>query len=287
MSLKRIDFNVILLICTLVLGGLVVRIFRQPNLSISNLENEGADTLSLNVAKIAPQEIPVSAIPDSTNDVDNLHAMKTENIEATEAPEVPIVKASEICDIEIKLLTDNHPFKEEAKKILSGKLKDVDSINRRSILNYCEHLRTAYTTRDIDFIRQVFSEEALIIVGHIVKAYREKPGLTVTSPKVNYSVRSKQEYVSRLAKIFDSGKEINVDFSDFTILSHPTMTGIYGVTLRQKYNSGQYSDDGFLFLLWDFRNSSMPLIHVRTWQPYDDSMMTSDDIIDLSDFNLE
>lgn len=44
-------------------------------------------------------------------------------------------------------------------------------------------------------------------------------------------------------------------------MRHPTMDGIYGVSLRQQYKSDRYADDGYLFLLWDFRNESMPLIH--------------------------
>lgn len=169
--------------------------------------------------------------------------------------------------------------------MLSGKLQETDSLSRRKILSYCEHLRTAYTTRDIDFIRQVFSDNALIIVGHVVKT---GPGNGVdmgVSDKVRYSIRSKQEYVRRLARIFASGKKIDVRFADFSVMRHPTVPGIYGVTLRQQYTAGDYSDDGFLFLLWDFRDRSMPLIHVRTWQPSTGAAM-EDELIDLSDFNL-
>ena len=53
-----------------------------------------------------------------------------------------------------------------------------DAKNRRMILNYCEHFRTAYTTKDIDFLRQVFSDKALIIVGNMVK-----PAATMVNAK--------------------------------------------------------------------------------------------------------
>ena len=76
-------------------------------------------------------------------------------------------------------------------------------------------------------------------------------------------------------------------FSDFKILRHPTVPGIYGVTLRQKYACDTYSDDGYLFLLWDFRNPSMPLIHVRTWQPSLTVGPDGEELIDMSDFNLD
>ena len=69
-------------------------------------------------------------------------------------------------------------------------------------------------------------------------------------------------------------------------MRHPTKDGIYGVTLRQGYKSDSYADDGWLFLLWDFRDKSMPRIHVRTWQPAK-SISSDDDVIDIGYFNLE
>lgn len=189
---------------------------------------------------------------------------------------------------EVGAFASSSPFYQEAAKILSGRLTEDDANNRRMILNYCEHLRTAYTAKDIDFIRQVFSEKALIIVGHVVKERATDASISMDCPKekVQYFAYSKQKYVSHLSQVFKSNNSIDVTFSDFHILRHPTIAGIYGVTLRQAYKSDRYSDDGRLFLLWDFRNPSLPLIHVRVWQ-YSASLHGSDDIIGLSDFNLE
>lgn len=200
-------------------------------------------------------------------------------------PSTSPVTSTRVHDADVRLMTGSHPFSAEARKVMSGNLEENDSLSRHKILSYCEHLRTSYTTRDIDFLRQVFSDNALIIVGHTVRtAEASSPQST---PKVRYSLRSKREYLVNLAKIFDSGKDIELHFSGFRIMRHPTMEGIYGVTLRQKYSCGAYSDDGWLFLLWDFRDPSMPLIHVRTWQPTKSLGENEDDIIDLSDFNLE
>lgn len=184
-----------------------------------------------------------------------------------------------------EMQSSSHPFAKEAKKVLSGNLQLSDSISRRKILNYCEHFRTAYNTKDIDFIRQVLSDDALIIVGHTVRSSKGKNGVA-TSNTVKYNVRSKREYLKNLSSVFAANKKISVDFSDFRITRHPTMDGIYGVTLRQKYESDLYSDDGFIFLLWDFRNPSMPMIHVRTWQPAE-FLSDEDDVIGIGDFNLE
>ena len=137
----------------------------------------------------------------------------------------------------------------------------------------------------LDFLRQIFSEKALIIVGNVVKTAPEQDGFTA-GQRVEYYLRTKSEYLNRLSHAFAASRKINVKFSDFRILRHPTMDGIYGVSLRQRYSSDQYSDDGWLFLLWDFRNEAMPLVHVRTWQPATE-IRHGDEIINMSDFNLK
>lgn len=193
--------------------------------------------------------------------------------------------ASKLPESDLSLMQGSHPFAAEAKKTLSGNLQENDSIRRRIILNYCEHFRTAYTTKDLDFLRQTFSDNALIIVGNVVKTDKNS-GTSGTSRKVTYALKSKARYLERLAEVFRTNNNIDVRFSGFHILRHPTKDGIYGVTLRQRYESDRYSDDGYLFLLWDFQNPVMPMIHVRTWQPAE-SVGEEDDIIDISDFNLE
>lgn len=189
-------------------------------------------------------------------------------------------------DEALRRIKAGHPFFREAAKVLSGKLDVDDSERRRVILDYCEHFRTAYTTKDIDFLRQVFSEQALIIVGNMIKAAPDNHDGVVAGKRVEYYLRTKGEYLSRLSRAFAANREIDVKFSDFRILRHPTLDGIYGVRLRQRYTSDRYSDDGWLFLLWDFRDESMPLIHVRTWQPATD-VHDTDDVISIGDFNLK
>ena len=176
-------------------------------------------------------------------------------------------KTSHLSQVDLKTMAQSNPFYKEASKIMQGKLTETDARRRHTILNYCEHFRTAYTTKDLDFLKQVFSDKALIIVGNVVKP-------------------AAKDYISRLAKVFTVNQKIDLKFSGFRIMRHPTMDGIYGVTLRQQYKSNRYADDGYLFLLWDFRNPSMPLIHVRTWQPAG-TVHSGDDVISIQDFNLE
>lgn len=233
------------------------------------VNSDMATTISDKADSVQPQPLQPEAAAADQKAEQPTHEMKD-------------VKVISLKTADITTMGIDHPFVSEAKKVLSGRLEAADSANRREILNYCEHFRMAYNTRDIDFLRQVFSDNALIIVGQVVKAGTHNR--IAYSDKIKYYIRSKHEYLERLKKIFDSGKKIDVDFSDFKILRHPTIEGIYGVTLFQKYSAGDYSDEGNLFLLWDFRNPAMPEIHVRTWQA---GIVSDDEKIDISDFNLD
>lgn len=191
---------------------------------------------------------------------------------------------------EWKNIGKQNPFYAEARKILSGKLTETDAENRQVILNYVEHLRTSYTTKDIDFLTQLFSEEALIIVGKVIRSTPQTDGKYLPQHQVEYNIKSKRTYLERLKILFRQNKEINLQFSDFKIMRHPTQEGLYGVTLRQKYSSDLYSDDGYLFLLWDFRDEATPLIHVRTWQPRmldDRTLLPEEEIFNIRNFNLQ
>ena len=194
-------------------------------------------------------------------------------------------KTSHLSQVDLKTMAQSNPFYKEASKIMQGKLTETDARRRHTILNYCEHFRTAYTTKDLDFLKQVFSDKALIIVGNVVKP-AANDNKCQAEAKVTYAIHSKKDYISRLAKVFTVNQKIDLKFSGFRIMRHPTMDGIYGVTLRQQYKSDRYADDGYLFLLWDFRNPSMQLIHVRTWQPAG-TVHSGDDVISIQDFNLE
>ncbi len=199
-----------------------------------------------------------------------------------------VLKSTLLEDKDLAVLDKNHPLYIEAGKILQGDLAVEDVKSRRLILNYMEHLRVSYITKDIDFIEQLFSNNALIIVGKVVKSSgRQELGMA-DKAKVQYNLLSKKRYISNLRQVFKSNKEIDVKFSDFKIMRHPTRQGIYGVRLRQAYTSTLYSDDGYLFLLWDFRDEAMPQIHVRTWQEsIGPQGLPQDSLYGIRHFNLQ
>lgn len=257
-------------------------IYRRPPLILQTEESGTGNTqVRTDTVFITAQTDSLPKPPAAVNE-----SASTEGTSERELP-VKTVKSTGFKDLDPRTVSADHPFRLEAAKLLNGHLEETDSISRHKILSYCEHLRISYTTRDIDFLRQVFSDNALIIVGHVVKT-GDRPGTAISNnSKVTYNIRTKREYLEKLSRIFDSGKAVDVEFSEFKIMRHPTVKGLYGVTLRQKYSCGAYGDDGYLFLLWDFRNMSMPLIHVRTWQPSMSVNPDEDDIIGIGDFNLE
>lgn len=164
-----------------------------------------------------------------------------------------------------------------------------DIAERMMILDYVEHFRTSYNQKDLKFLTQVFSDDAIIITGTVYKV--RKSEVVPTGNKIKYTVQTKQEYLNNLARAFKTNSYIKVTFDDVVIVNHPTIQGIYGVTVHQKWNTARYSDEGYVFMVWDFRNPDMPQIHVRTWQPdYIDKAhgqrLNPNDVFSLSDFDL-
>lgn len=154
------------------------------------------------------------------------------------------------------------------REIMNNGAAVEDLRMRQIILDYVEHFRTAYVQKDIAFLEQVFSDDALIITGKVVRSKPDDLHPFVTE-NIQYKELSKKQYLTRLKNnVFPAAKYIHVDFSEVKVSRHPTNSKFYGVRVRQAYDSGYYSDDGYLFMLWDFTNESHPQIHVRTWQPY-------------------
>ena len=284
MRLQRKPLNISLLLLAVALGGTAVWLFRLPPLVLSPENNGDGRTTAIPRHSDTVAEAGDVLMHAAVGNNSGANSLKAETTDL--GTHATVVKDTRIRETDISKMMSGHPFYEEAKRVLSGRLEESDSLQRRRILDYCEHFRTAYPTRDIDFLRQLFSDNALIIVGTTVKSDDAGKSKTLGQTKVVYTVRSKQQYLERLQSIFRANEKIDVGFSDFRIMRHPSIKGIYGVSLRQTYTSDRYSDEGYLFLLWDFRNPSMPKIHVRTWQP-ESSIHMEEERIDISDFNLE
>ena len=182
------------------------------------------------------------------------------------------------------------------RKIMQSGSQVTDLRQRQIILNYVEDFRTSYEKKDIDFLEMVFSDDALIITGKVVQRKKGERGIQM-KPEITYTKYSKQEYLNRLrTHVFPNTKTIDVTFGTVEVVKHPSIEGYFGVLVRQGYKSvfksgAIYEDDGYLFMLWDFRDENRPQIHVRTWQPYwmDDAKTESiseDQIININSFRI-
>lgn len=162
----------------------------------------------------------------------------------------------------------------------------TDLRHRQLILDYVERFRTSYNQKDIHFLEQIFSEDALIITGKVIQS-KKVDGIRVPD-KITYKKQSKQEYIANLKRIFANNSYIKVTFDEIEVKRHPANIHFYGVTLHQGYTSSSYHDDGYLFLLWDFTDEDHPLIHVRTWQPdkISGSKLPKEDVFCLDDFDI-
>jgi len=170
--------------------------------------------------------------------------------------------------------------------VIKSNLELTDLRRRQLILDYVEQFRTAYNQKDINFLNQVFSEDALIITGKVITT---KHAEGFTSQKIQYNKQSKEQYIKNLRGVFQRNSYIKVTFDDIEVMRHPVNANYYGVTLLQGWTSGKYHDDGYLFLLWDFTNESAPQIHVRTWQPdkIGGKPLPKDEVFTLDDFDIK
>jgi len=165
-----------------------------------------------------------------------------------------------------------------------------DWLNRQIIVKFLEKYRTAFLTRDIKVLDEIFAEKALIIVGRLIKAQNKNSTDLVKYVKLNDSqptyeqIRyTKEQYLKKQKKIFRSRQDITLDYSQFNIFRKNNTKGIFGISLRQRYLSTNYSDEGYLFLLIDFKGEH-PQIYVRSWQPQEWDEST---LIELSNFSIE
>lgn len=154
-------------------------------------------------------------------------------------------------------------------KLIIGNNDNVNELRKRKMItDYLEQYRNAYEIHDLKFIEQVFSDDALIITGRVIK---QKPTSDngFKSTQVDRVKQNKRQYIAKLKRYFDRGSRIRVTFDDIQISYHPTLKDWYYIKLVQGWTNGAYHDDGYLYLIWDFTDPDQPQIHVRAWDELD------------------
>ena len=140
--------------------------------------------------------------------------------------------------------------------------------SRLILVNFLEDYQTAYALKRHRYLESIYSDDALIIVGRLVKKTEIPDRLTLklTAEEAELKKYDKDTYMKNLAMCFGNNEYIRLRFTETDFTKANNRSDVYGVRVRQEYFSSSYGDVGYLFLLVDLRGS-MPLIHVRAWQP--------------------
>lgn len=187
----------------------------------------------------------------------------------------------------VRTAMDNNSY----VSLINGGTTVEDVRMRREILKFVEDFRSYYDEKNIDAINEIFSDNALIITGRVMQrdlTNNSNQEIRVPGKNIVFNKQTKTQYISNLRNVFKANRYIKVDFSDIEFIRHSSRKGIYGVRLRQRWNSQRYNgstymDDGNVFLLWDFTDQEHPKIHVRSWSPAMGNV-SNDDLLSPDDF---
>ena len=152
----------------------------------------------------------------------------------------------------------------------------TDSI-RMVIATFLENYKTAFALKRADYIKSIFDDDAIIIVGHVIKKAQRtaENDKYLDNEMVKHTRLSKQEYIKNVERSFKSNQFINIRFTDNDVKKMGVGADTYGIQIHQDYYSSTYSDTGYLFLMVDLNDIDQPCIKVRTWQPKRDPNINS------------
>lgn len=145
---------------------------------------------------------------------------------------------------------------------------------RNAIMNFLENYKTAYALKRLDYIEQVFDDNAVIISGCVIRRPKgrelENSEQFISNQYVRYTRVNKDEYIDRLRRSFAGKEFINIRFSNNDVRKMSKGGELYCIQIKQDYYSSNYGDSGYLFLMVDLNRPDAPIIKVRTWQPQPD-----------------
>ena len=143
-----------------------------------------------------------------------------------------------------------------------------DSV-RMVIATFLENYKTAFALKRADYIKSIFDDDAIIIVGHVIKKAQKtaEDERYLDNEVVKLTRFSKQEYIRNVENSFKSNQFINIRFYDNDVKKMGVGDDTYGIQIHQDYYSSNYADTGYLFLMVDLNDPDLPCIKVRTWQP--------------------
>ncbi len=160
--------------------------------------------------------------------------------------------------------------REAMNDVVLGHL-DWSEKSRTRIVGFLEDYRTAYATKNLEYLDKVFDDNAVIVLG---KRLQVAPQLNkegyMNNHRVQFTQLTKREFLRNLRRQSQSKDYINLHFSQNRIYQLQKGVERYGIEIKQDYYSSNYGDTGYLTLIFDLTNPDQPVIHVRTWQEQPD-----------------
>ncbi len=182
---------------------------------------------------------------------------------------------------------------EKAENDIFDAAKNWSNISRYTILGFMEDYQTAFVLKRMDYIESIFSDDALIVIGHVLQPQQKKQadkigGKLDSDQKVEYNTLTKQEYLKNLRQLFASNSYVHLSFEDNTTKTLNTGGVLpdgaaFGIQIKQMYNSSRYSDRGYLTLMLNMQGEH-PMIMVRYWQPDKEPMVDMGKFFDKANF---
>lgn len=154
--------------------------------------------------------------------------------------------------------------REAMNDVVLGHL-DWSEKSRTRIVGFLEDYRTAYATKNLEYLDKVFDDNAVIVLGKRLKVAPQlnKEGY-MNNHRVQFTQLTKREFLRNLRRQFQSKDYINLHFSQNRIYQLQKGVERYGIEIKQDYYSSNYGDTGYLTLIFDLTNPDQPVIHVRT-----------------------
>lgn len=148
-------------------------------------------------------------------------------------------------------------------------------VARQTVIQFLENYKTAYALKRIDYLRTIFDDNAVIIVGHVAErlvrdnSVKDAPASFHNEKYIKRIQYSKEQYMKNLESCFRSNEFVNIRFSNNDV-RRATGREEYGIQIKQDYYSTHYGDQGYLYLQVELDDPDRPVIKVRTWQPEPD-----------------
>ena len=167
-------------------------------------------------------------------------------------------------------------------EILHPGMELKDSRERAEILNCVERYRSYYEQKDLKSISEFFGVDLSSTETEGNVKVKEEAMVK----KIRHDELNNNQYIEKLRNIFMRGGDVKVKFTSVGVWAHPTKKDIYMVRVHQNLNTQGFEDNGYVTMLWMFRDKmTCPQIIMCIWQS-EESVKTEDDFFQIHDFYI-